>query len=585
VSGDAATRRPGPARGAPNEESLLALGQAIDRRGGRRGRRRRPPWARALIWTGIGFGTIVILLVLALVADAIYLNTLPTRVAVDHLQTINGASENILLVGSTTRCGLKHQNAAYGICQQGVTGVNSDIVMVAHLDPNTHKVTLLSLPRDLFVPNARTTGPNKIDAALYQGPSQLAAVVEEDFGIPINHFVELNFDTFANVVNAIGGIDMYFPRRVYDLESGLNIERPGCYHLDGVHALQVVRARHLQYQQAGQPNIPADWTQESQSDLARIRRTHEFLRVVAARIASMGIANPISDQNLATAILPDLTIDSSFSEGHMVSLATTYAGTSIGTVPELTYPVVLVFTDPNDFYDYIWNGGNYGDVEFPMQPGGWQTVDSLFGATVAQNPWNDKPLPLAGAFHVSVMDGSGEPGQQATVATALDRHGFHVTQTGVVGTPASKTETVVYYGGPPPPKNGDWKSASLAAALRVESELLGPVTLGYDPAMVTRGDMVTVVTGSDLQVATHDLTVLPPPTTTTSTSSTSTSSTSSTTTTTSPVTATTVYDPGLVAHDPGLSAPTATAQPLEPWDPRACPANERIILQDRSGDG
>jgi LCP family protein required for cell wall assembly len=71
------------------------------------------------------------------------------------------------------------------------------------------------------------------------------AAIQEDFGIPIQHYVELNFDSFASVVNALGGINMYFPEPVYDPESDLDVTTVGCHHLNGFHALQVVRARHL----------------------------------------------------------------------------------------------------------------------------------------------------------------------------------------------------------------------------------------------------------------------------------------------------------------------------------------------------
>src|ERR1019366_917603 len=111
--------------------------------------------------------------------------------------------------------------------------------MILHLNANKHTVSILSIPRDLFVPNARTTGANKIDAALYEGPSQLVAAIQEDFGIPINHYVELNFDTFAQVVDVLGGINMYFPMEVFDAYSGLNITSTGCIHLNGYRALQV----------------------------------------------------------------------------------------------------------------------------------------------------------------------------------------------------------------------------------------------------------------------------------------------------------------------------------------------------------
>ena len=149
----------------------------------------------------------------------------------------DAGTENILLVGSTDRCALQVQTAAYGLCSDGVNGVNSDVVMILHLDPSTQSLSILSIPRDLFVPNARADGANKIDAALYEGPSQLVTAINDDLGIPIQHYVVLNFDTFANVVNALGGVKMYFPEPVYDAYSGLHVTTPGCVELDGFHAL------------------------------------------------------------------------------------------------------------------------------------------------------------------------------------------------------------------------------------------------------------------------------------------------------------------------------------------------------------
>ena len=159
---------------------------------------------------------LVVLVVGGVAGDYFYLNSLVHRVNVANEAVRYNDTENILLVGSTSRCALAVQNKAYGLCSQGVTGVNSDVVMIVHLNFTTKRITLLSIPRDVFVPNARTTGANKIDAALYQGPSQLVSAIENDFGIPINHYIELNFDTFASVVTVLGGINMYFPMEVFD---------------------------------------------------------------------------------------------------------------------------------------------------------------------------------------------------------------------------------------------------------------------------------------------------------------------------------------------------------------------------------
>lgn len=528
--------------------------------------RHRPVRSRRFIWVRrglIAFALVVVLVVGAIVGDYYYLGSLVTKKVVHHIQTVKpGANENILLVGSTTRCGLKVQSAAYGLCSEGVTGVNSDIDMIIHLDPATGAVSLLSIPRDLFIPNARTTGAYKIDAALYQGPSQLVAAIEEDFAIPINHYVELNFDTFADVVNALGGVRMYFPIPIYDAESGLNVERSGCYLLDGVRALQVVRARHLQIQPTPTNHDPQSWPQEGLSDLARIRRTHEFLRVLAATVAAHGLGNPLFDQHLAASVLPDLTVDSGFSEGEMLSLAKTFAHTSIGDVPQLTYPVTDVETD-----GFLYQGYNYGDVELPVQPTGVDTVNRVFGVKTGDDSFTNLALPAPASVKLAVQDGTGVSSQAALVAQQLGALGFDVTSNGSVTPNGPVSETIVWYGGPPPPANGDWTSPSLAAAESVMDELQGPAILGYDPAMVAAGSVVTLQTGTGLTVKS--------PVASTSTTSTTTTVKGSATTTTSTVpatTTTTIYDPPGIATDPDFTAPSSTDQALQPWDPRACNA-------------
>jgi LCP family protein required for cell wall assembly len=503
----------------------------------------------------IAFALVVVLLVGAVVGDYYYLGSLIHHQKVNSLQTA-GASENILLIGSTTRCGLKVQNIAYGLCSQGVTGVNSDIDMILHLDPSTGSVSLMSIPRDLFIPNARIEGANKIDAALYQGPSQLVAAIEEDFAIPINHYVELNFDTFASVVNALGGVYMDFPVPIFDQESGLNIERPGCYLLDGVKALELVRARHLQIQNTPSNHNPRSWPQEALSDLARIRRTHEFLRVLAAKVAARGLSNPITDQSIATAVLPSLTVDNRFSESSMVGLARTFAHTNIAKVLQYTFPVIQVETG-----SLLYQGYYYGDVVFPVQPTGVNSINQILGVAAGMNSFTDQPLPAPSSFPLSIENGTGVASQAAVVASELTAKGFKIKSTSDVTPVGPVSETVVWYGGPKPPANGNWTSPAQADAQAVLAQLQGPAILGYDPANVTAGSLVTVQTGTDLSVKAKVST----------TKTTTTKPTTKTTKTTS-VTTTTIYDPPGVKTNPQFSVPSAVSSALEPWDPRACNA-------------
>jgi anionic cell wall polymer biosynthesis LytR-Cps2A-Psr (LCP) family protein len=161
------SRDPRPTTPVANEEGLRALGHHIEAAQPRSSVRRR-----RLKRTLVVFGLVAALLVVGVGGYAWYLNHLVHRIDVKGLAAgethgTESGTENILLVGSTDRCALKKQYIGYGICNQGVNGINSDVVMILHLNPNTHTVSILSIPRDLFVPNARVEGANKIDAALY----------------------------------------------------------------------------------------------------------------------------------------------------------------------------------------------------------------------------------------------------------------------------------------------------------------------------------------------------------------------------------------------------------------------------------
>jgi LCP family protein required for cell wall assembly len=531
------------------------MGEAVNRRSAPArqpaAQTRRRVWIRRSV---IALGLVVVLIIAGVAADYYYLGSLVNRVSVNSLQNGSGSSENILLIGSTSRCALKVQNKAYGLCSQGVNGVNSDIVMILHLVPSTGSVSLLSIPRDVFVPNARATGANKIDAALYEGPSQLITAVEEDFAIPINHFVVLNFDTFANVVNALGGVKMYFPTPIFDAYSGLNIERAGCYTLDGYRALQVVRARHLQIQPNPSNHNPRTWSLEPLSDLARIRRTHEFLRVLATKVAARGLGNPVTDQSIATSVLPDLTVDNGFSEGTMVSLARTFAHTHITNIPQFTFPVTNVETG-----SLLYHGYYYGDVVFPVQPTGLAAVNKIFGVSTGMNSFTGTALPSPSSLKISVENGTGVANQAASVANPLRAKGFHVVATTNVTPPGPVSETVVWYGGPPPPAHGNWTSPGLAAAQTVLAQLQGPAILGYNPKNVTPGAVVTVETGTGLTVATKSVTKR------NSTRTTTTGSSSS-------VTTTTAYVPPGIKGSSTFTPPSAVSAALAPYDPRSCNA-------------
>jgi LCP family protein required for cell wall assembly len=493
--------------------------------------------------------SIVIVLLLGAAAGYVYYEA--NRVKHIHVDNLAAASdskqgtENILMVGSTDRCALKVQNPAYGLCSQGVTGVNSDVIMILHLDWNTTQVSLLSIPRDTFIPNAHTTGANKIDAALAEGPSQLVAAIEQDFAIPIQHFVELNFDTFANVVDALGGVKMYFPMPVYDAYSGLNQTTKGCVQLNGTEALQVVRARHLQYQSS--PSLgsnPANWPQENLSDIARIRRDHEFLRVLSTAVNKQGLGNPITDAHLLSAVAPDLEVDQGFSTQDLLNIALQFKGVNANSAPQYTLPVMT-----SDSYNYIYQGGDYGNVTFPINQPDLATIQAFLGVPAYFDTMQYKVLPSFDKVTVSVMNGSGTANQAQDTANALHALGFQVGNIGDATPVGNPAETVVAYNSLSP--------SVVAAAQAVWHTMTGQTILAYEP---TNTNPVTVVTGTSFAVNTPA-----PPVTTTTKGATTTKRTAASSTTTS----TTTTVPSIA----GFQAPNAPTSTLQPWDPRSCTAS------------
>jgi polyisoprenyl-teichoic acid--peptidoglycan teichoic acid transferase len=532
--------------GVANEAGLTALGQEISRSERGHSRRRRPTTRsprRRRVRRGALIGLAVLLVLIGGGGGYLYyvthdLNRVDVRGLNSAFKTGQEAgTENILMVGSTSRCALKVQNAAYGLCSQGVNAVNSDVIMILHADPTHHRLALLSIPRDLFIPNARSTGANKVDAGLYQGISQLVAAIEEDLGIPIQHAVSLNFDQFANVVDALGGINMSFPMSVFDAESGLNVQAAPCVHLNGTQALQVVRSRHLQYKSSTTTSSYAEnWPQEVQSDLARIRRDHEFLRVLATAVAKQGLSNPISDLSLINSVKADLTFDQSWAVSDMANLALDFHSVSINSVPQLTSPVAVV-TDPNGSGgSLIYKGGNYGAAEFPAQSQDQAAVDQVLGIGPKIDSMTGNPFPAPSSVTVSVMNGSGATNQATETSAALTALGFHTVGVGDSTPVGDVSETVVYYGSHAP--------ATEAAAESVARSMTGAVIMGYDPSLVANGAQVTVVTGTQFAVNA------------TSTPTTGTPSGSATST------------PSVAA----IAAPSPTTSNLQPWDPTACTA-------------
>jgi len=211
---------------------------------------------------------------------------------------------------------------------------------------------------------------------------------------------------------------------------------------------------------------------------------------------------------------------------------------------------------------YQYEGGNYGDIEFPVQPDDQSVVDSFLGITSSTNSMTGAPLPAPGRITVSVENGTGVTNQAATTSAALGALGFHMTHLGDTPPVGQEAETVVYYGSKSP--------AVLAAAQEVANSISGSVTLGFNRSMVLGGAEVTVDTGTSFSVnppRAATTTTTAPKKTTPPKKSKSPKGGTTTTTTAAPTTTTSTTTAS------GFAPPTSADEALEPWDPRSCTAS------------
>lgn len=126
--------------------------------------------------------------------------------------------------------------------------MNTDVNMVASINPKSHKILLTSIPRDYYVllPNMGSNAYDKLTHAGYYGVEESVATVENLLDIDINYYAKINFSTIENIVDAIGGIDVYSDYAFNFSDPGRNLYfsyKKGLNHLNGKQALGFARER------------------------------------------------------------------------------------------------------------------------------------------------------------------------------------------------------------------------------------------------------------------------------------------------------------------------------------------------------
>ncbi|MEP1122585.1 MAG: LCP family protein [Ilumatobacter sp.] len=220
---------------------------------------------------------------------------------VEELAPVDGPAVNYLLIGSDSREGVD-PNAPDAAVVGDVSGRRSDTIMILRQEEDGNGAAILSLNRDLWVTHADTGRQQRINAAYNRGADVLAATITAEYGIPINHVVDINFVGFESLVEAIGGVTICFEFETRDTGSGL-AQPPGCNRLDGAQALAYARGRNYEELRDG------DWRKEPTADLGRVLRQQNFLRIAVDEALNKLAGDPSVVRGLLDAAGQSLVLD------------------------------------------------------------------------------------------------------------------------------------------------------------------------------------------------------------------------------------------------------------------------------------
>lgn len=270
---------------------------------------------------------VVLLLVIAFWADAQL-----TRVASEPEAPIGSTKgTNWLLVGSDSRVGLSEEDIGRLGTGGDIGTGRTDAIMLLHLEGTSAQ--LISIPRDSYV-DVPGFGQDKINAAFtYGGPQLLTHTVEANTGVSIDHYAEVGMGGLANIVDAIGGVELCPSEPIDDPLANLNVGA-GCQEMDGANALGYVRTRAT-----------------AMGDLDRVERQREFFSALMHEATNPStLLNPFDVFPMISSVSKSFTVGESDHVWHLARLAL-----SMGTGVETTTVPVGGFADTDVGNVVLWD--------------------------------------------------------------------------------------------------------------------------------------------------------------------------------------------------------------------------------------
>jgi polyisoprenyl-teichoic acid--peptidoglycan teichoic acid transferase len=281
----------------------------------------------------------------------------------------------------------------------------TDTMIILTLDPSTHTAGMLSIPRDLYVPLPNGV-QDRINAAhVYGGPSYAMRTVEANFGMPIQHYVRVNFNVVTTLVDLVGGIDVYVDKDINDPwypndSYGYDpfVISKGMHHMDGVTALKYARTRH------------------GSSDFFRMRRQQQIIMALRDRVLSTDAITKLLPN--APAILSTLSnsisTDLSFSEILQLMMAAKDLPTD---------KIKQVVVDETAVHS--WTTPQGAEVQLAYRIRLPQLAAQLYSLAATTTP---APTATPDIPRIAIQNGTLTRGLAGTTQSYLQKKGFNVTQ-------------------------------------------------------------------------------------------------------------------------------------------------------------
>ena len=295
----------------------------------------------------------------------------------------------------------------------------TDTMMVLTFDPVTMSGGMLSIPRDLWVP-IRGYEEGRINTAHYLGelydhpgggPALAVDTVQYNLGVPIHYYVRANFDAFEEIVDRIGGIDIYVEEEINDPlypDEGVGYDplvvAVGQQHFDGEMALKYARTRH-----------------SGGGDFDRAKRQQKVILAVFEQVTrldklpELALQAPALWEAMQDSVATDLALD------EIIALANLASDID----PEnIRYGVI------DEHYTQFWTTPDGQQVLIPLRDRMRELRDYIF-TSEAHLPETDDPAARlqAEAATIAVFNGTTAEGLAGQTAEYVQQQGFQVTRT------------------------------------------------------------------------------------------------------------------------------------------------------------